>query len=183
MEIASLWINAGLFTATVLAAVIAWKGVTDARRARDEAADHASSALKAAESIASASGRTATATEGLDASGIRTAQALERIATTPPPWKLDELSVNGDWRLINSGPVAAITRSVLTEDPADAQWLRTEGWTPTELITWLPSDWKHLTNAANALLAGPASITIAVEWRWPDDPEDVQDRVWRGIIR
>lgn len=54
MELASIIINFGLFAATVIAAIITWKGVRDSREARDLAADHESKALAHAKEAATA---------------------------------------------------------------------------------------------------------------------------------
>ena len=54
MEFASVIVNLGLFAACVVAAIIAWRSVSEARQARDEAAAHERNALDAATRSASA---------------------------------------------------------------------------------------------------------------------------------
>ena len=63
--------NFGLFAASVVAAIIAWRSVSDARQARDEAADHERNALDAAT-------RSASAAEVAAQHHERTADTLER---------------------------------------------------------------------------------------------------------
>jgi sRNA-binding protein len=70
VDLASIIINSGLFVATVIAAIVAWRGVRDAQSARDDAAVHEAEALRHA-------GQSATAATESAAAQQRAAQALE----------------------------------------------------------------------------------------------------------
>jgi hypothetical protein len=171
------------------AAIFAWVQAStatgarkDAQEARDAAAEHERRALAALQGLEQASGRTASATEGIDASATRTAAALERIATVPPPWKLEELTADGDWRLINNSSTMAISKRVLPDTPDRGEWFDAPGWMANVEKSWNPGDWEHITHKGAGMLASPGPITILVVWRWWDDPDEVQDRTWKGII-
>lgn len=100
MEFASVLINFGIFVATVIAAIIAWRSVNDARLARDDAEQHERQAL-------AASNRAASAAESSAEASRRSASALERqndlteAALAPPPesWAVEQ----------HDGPVWAVT--------------------------------------------------------------------------
>ncbi len=110
---------------------------------------------------AAAADRTAAATEGIDSSTGRAAQALEAMATAPPPWHFEELSVDGDWRLINKSNSAAVTRRVGPENPELASILQMEGWDPDAQRVWLAGDWSQITNTMSGRLTSPGPITIS----------------------
>ncbi len=110
------FINLGLFVATVIAAIIAWQGVKDARDARDEAAEH--SAMAAAAAAKSAHAQT------------RAADALERQAefavsqATPIPWIVEQYS-RTRWKVRNNSGTA-FTKVELASDPDGHVQLLTE---------------------------------------------------------
>lgn len=106
VEIASVIVNLGVFTATVIAAIIAWRSVVDAREARDEA-------RTAEQEAAAAAIRSATASE-------RSAEALERQvelaedAARTPSWTISEAHAAGRrWKFTNT------SRHQLTEVSVD----------------------------------------------------------------
>jgi hypothetical protein len=93
VELAAIIINAGLFVATVIAAIIAWRSMQDAREARDAAAGHESRALAASETSASAATRSADALE-------RQAELAE-AAQQRSPWGLSSAG-RKRWKLTNT---------------------------------------------------------------------------------
>ena len=108
MELTSIIINFGLFAATVIAAIITWKGVRDSQEARDLAADHESQALAHAKEAATA------ATASVEAQ-YRAAEALEEANRRENArdaknisWVVARAGTSGErWRVTNnSGGVA-----------------------------------------------------------------------------
>jgi hypothetical protein len=155
---------------------------TDARKASVSAAGHESAVLDLLNGLDASGSRTAVATEGIDISSARTADALQRIATSPPPWKLEPLGVEGQWRLVDESTTAVRTNEVTVENPEHLVLLEADGWEPSKPKDWNPGDWERLAYGAANSFAGPGSITIVVSWRWFDDPQDIPDRHWKGII-
>ncbi|WP_455133594.1 hypothetical protein [Microbacterium aurum] len=101
MELASIIVNAGIFVATVIAAIIAWRGVVDAREAKDQASAHEAAALAHAEAAAGAAGRSAEAQQ-------RAADALEETNRREAardearvPWTVSRQSTER-WRVTNN---------------------------------------------------------------------------------
>jgi hypothetical protein len=154
-----------------------------AKRSEAKAAEHEQAALDAEQRMATASERTASATEGIDASGVRSADALERLVRAPVPWVLEELSADGHWRLRNRSNDIVVTTDIEVENPEDAKWPRTPGWEePHGVSVWAADHWERVDNEGSGMFAGPGSLTLVVHWRWEVESESEQ-RVWKGIIR
>lgn len=92
MDLPAIIIELGLFAATVIAAIVAWRGVKDARDARDDAQGAAVEANKIALQVASATTRTAEAQE-------RIAAAAERPSIEP--WLVEQMSAHR-WKVTNN---------------------------------------------------------------------------------
>lgn len=101
VELASIIINLGLFVATVIAAIIAWRGVRDSQDARDQAAKHEAQALEHAKQAASAATASAEAhqraAEALEVANLRE-EARDAQRT---PWLVDKAG-EGRWRVTNN---------------------------------------------------------------------------------
>jgi len=180
------WLGAAI---ALLAALVAGWQAWEARRARNEAklaSDAAAKHEAAMESIlndvSNSGARSAVAAEGIDVSSAVSAEALRKIAMSPPPWKLWQQGGEGTWRLMNDSTTAVYTRGIRLEVPEYDELLVTEGWQPQEQKLWNPSDWERLTNQAAGSMASPGEMTILVPWRWFDDPEEAPDRIWKGTI-
>lgn len=106
MDLASIIVNFGLFVASVIAAIIAWRGVRDAQIARDDAAKHEAQALQHAREAATAATASAAAqqraAEALEEANRREASRdAERL-----PWTVTQAG-SGRWRVTNnSGGIA-----------------------------------------------------------------------------
>ncbi|TFC33472.1 hypothetical protein E3O55_04065 [Cryobacterium sp. MDB1-18-2] len=101
MDLASIIINLGIFVATVIAAIVAWRGVRDAQSARDDAAEHEVQALAHAREAAAAATESAAAQQ-------RAAQALEAANrreeardAQQTQWSVARVS-DGRWRVSNN---------------------------------------------------------------------------------
>jgi type II secretory pathway pseudopilin PulG len=94
MELASILVNLGIFAVTAVAAIIAWRSVRDAQKARDAAQVSETRALAAAEKSAASSDRSATAQE-------RIAEIAETTARPEEPWIFEQLS-GERWKVTNN---------------------------------------------------------------------------------
>ncbi|TFD12897.1 hypothetical protein E3T35_06310 [Cryobacterium sp. TMT1-2-2] len=107
MDLASILVNLGIFLATVIAAIVAWRGVRDAQSARDDAAVHEAQALAHAREAAAAATDSAAAQK-------RAAQALEAANRREQArdaqrtqWSVAKVG-GGRWRVSNNtGGVAS----------------------------------------------------------------------------
>lgn len=152
MELASVIINVGLFIATVIAAIIAWRGVVDAREARDEAKDAAERAATAAESSATAQGRIAEATEKH--------AALVEAATAPrEPWRLSKVGEHR-WQLTN---LTGVNVDFVHLSSKPEGHLQLDG----------ANDYCDVRNGASVFFifgggfSDPSSLDVTVQWRQP----------------
>lgn len=100
METASVIINAGIFVATVIAGIIAWRSVKDARDARDSAAAHEARALGYSRDASAAATRSADALE--EANRREEARDAARV-----PWLVTRVSTER-WRVVNNTGAVAI---------------------------------------------------------------------------
>ncbi len=117
MELASIIINAGIFVATVIAAVIAHRSVVDSQDARDAAAISEEKAELARKEAVAAAERSASASE-------RSATALERqveiaeAAARTPSWTVTEAHHTARrWRFENTSGERLTGVSVILSEP------------------------------------------------------------------
>lgn len=161
MDLASVIINFGLFAATVIAAIIAWKGVRDSQEARDAAAKHEAQALAHAKEAASAATATAEAQK-------RAAEALEEANRREEardarrtPWTVEKM--NGDrWRVINN------TGGIATDvefEPLGGESIQMEDG---ERFRDVPAGQPVFIHFGGGL-ADPATATLSAEWNDSSD--------------
>ncbi|WP_166871507.1 hypothetical protein [Salinibacterium sp. ZJ450] len=158
MEIAVLITNIGLFAATVIAAIIAWRSVSDAREARDEAKRHEAAALAAAINAADAAVRSADEHK-------RAADALERqadiaeSATAKPPWHMERVAKTR-WKLTN-------------QSGANADFVDIKGEPDGHLQVEDEQPWRDIAKGASVFfqfgggMTDPGSINVRINWRDP----------------
>lgn len=100
VELASIIVNLGIFVATLLAGIVAWRSVADAQEARDEAKGHEVGALRASRDAADAVARSALEHQ-------RAADALERQAdlaekaAEKSAWSCEQTGANR-WKITNT---------------------------------------------------------------------------------
>lgn len=162
MELASVIVNLGIFAATVIAAIIAWRSVNDARQARDEAATHERKALDAAD-------RSATAAEAAAQHQERTADALERqtdllesAATIPDDWILETHSNSpGDqrWQATNNTGYDVRNVSIGTPEGYNERWIKPERDGPIDVARGESIYFTFIRRVSS-----PASRTIWILW-------------------
>ncbi|WP_279367375.1 hypothetical protein [Microbacterium testaceum] len=150
-------INAGIFVATVIAAIIAWRGVRDAQRARDDASDHETKALgyaeeasAAATAIAGAQQRAATALE--QANLRETARDAAKV-----PWVVERRSTER-WAVRNN-------------TGSDADFVSFEAHPPAHVEMEDGLEFRDVPNGQMVFLrfgggfSDPSSATLTVVWR------------------
>ena len=144
-------VNLGIFVATVIAAIIAWRGVGGARLARDEANAAAERATAAAESSAESQERLATATE----EHVRIVQE----ATSPrEPWRLTKVGQHR-WELTNLMGVN-VDMVHLTSRPEKLIQLEADDWCDV-------ADGTSIFFQFGGGFTDPASLNVTVNWRQP----------------
>ena len=162
MELASVIVNLGIFIATVIAAVIAWRSVNDARQARDEASGHERTALDAAT-------RSASAAEVAVRHHERTADTLEKqtallesAAMNHEEWALEALtdaSIDQRWKVTNKTGYDVMHVSIGTPDGVNEQWIK-----PDEEETADVPRGGSIFFTFIRRLSSPTSRTIWVVW-------------------
>ncbi len=166
MDVATIIINLGIFVATVIAAIIAWRGVRDAQSARDDAKGYEQAALAASQSAAAAAERSV-------AEHKRAADALERhvalaesAAEVHRPWEFEAISDPSSdqvWLVKNvSGEYAY---NVYLGGPAgvDERWLEL----PADAIDSVATG-ESIRFTFRRRLTSPQSATVWVFWTPPD---------------
>lgn len=88
----------------------------------------------------------------------------------------------GHYRLVNNSPTAVVVykAEVRTED---VEWFEPKNWDPTKAARWEPGQWEEFEDKSDGLMVGPGYLILLVTWRWWDDPDEIPDRVWKGIVR
>ena len=188
MDISNI-INLGLFLLTAVSTIFAGfqllqarKAKTEAEAAKEEAKQYSLEALAALQDVANNSSRTAGAVEGIDVSGARSADSLERLAMRPVPWRVEQVHPDvGDWQLFNGGNDSVISTSLTTKDPSELVWLASD-FSMDQIKVWTPGEFELIEFTGHAMLAAPAVITVILGWRYADDPDDYPDRKWKAMI-
>ena len=168
VDLASIIVNLGIFIATVLAAIIAWRGVRDAQRARDAAADYEAQALAHAERSASAAAESATAQQ-------RAAEALEQANRREEardaqrtPWIVAKVG-SGRWRVTNNSGGIATDVDVEALGGEDVQM--EDGQQLRDVAAGQPM-FVHFGGG----FADPPTATLRVEWN------DSMDRAQSAVV-
>ena len=136
MKLASVIVNLGLFAASVVAAIIAWRSVSDARQARDEAAAHERNALDAATRSASAAEVAAQHHERTADTLERQTALLESAALLREDWVLEAVTdSNSDqrWKATNTTGYDVMHVSIGTPDGFNEQWIKPEVDEPVDV--------------------------------------------------
>ena len=148
-----------------------------------DSASHEAGALAALESLSQGASRTADATEGIDASGVRAADALAELATRQPPWEVAAVNARaGEWKLVNTSAHMVSTSKVVGLTDGDAEWFQGKDWIPNVPKEWTPHDWEPVTHAGTGMMVAPLQITILVCWKWAGEAIEAPDRRWKGTI-
>ncbi|WP_374010052.1 hypothetical protein [Leifsonia sp. LS-T14] len=152
MELASIIINGGLFVATVIAAIVAWRGVADAQEARDDAQRSAEQAATALQDQAAA------------------LNEANRIAIRNSPEN------QGHWFFIGNGKdhevhLQNVTNRVMHVDKIDVvpvtEFMRSYAVAPIDI-----QPGEKLTFSRTVLDPdNPQSHGINIEWRENDETE------------
>jgi hypothetical protein len=171
MDVATI-INFGIFVATVIAAIIAWRGVRDAQSARDAARGYEEAALAASRSAAAAAEESAVEHR-------RAADALERqvalaesAAEIRQPWEFEALSDSTSdqlWMVKNVSGEYAYNVHLGSPDGFDEVWLELPG---EAIDSVAPGETIQFTFRRR--LSSPKSATVWVFWTPADGSEQKQ---------
>lgn len=149
--------NAGLFAVTVIAAIVAWRGVKDARDARDEAGAHEKKALGYSREAAAAATDTAAAQQRV-AAALEHANLREiRRDASRVPWTVDKLT-SERWGVKNN-------------TGSDVDFVQFEARPPAHVEAEDGMQFRDVANGQSFFLrfgggfADPASATVKVVWR------------------
>jgi hypothetical protein len=162
MDVASVWINAGLLIATAFAAFIAWRGVHDARKARDDAREYERSALAAAESSAAAAERSVSEHKRAADALERQAAIAESAAEIRRPWDfkaLTEPTSDQLWAVKNVSDEVAYNVHLGSPAGFDEAWLELPGEAIDSVAPGETIQFKFRRR-----LSSPKSATVWVFW-------------------
>lgn len=157
VDLTSTLINLGIFVATVIAAIVAWRGVRDAQIARDASSDHEAAALQHAEAAAASAGESAAAQQ-------RTAEALEEANRREAardearvPWQVARVS-SDRWRVTNNtgGQADFVTVEVIPPATATME----DGFSMRDVPPGQPF-FVHFGGG----MTDPATATLRIVWR------------------
>lgn len=168
MDLASIIVNLGIFVATVLAAIVAWRGVRDAQQARDAAAEHEAQALAHAGEAAAAATDSAAAQQ-------RAARALEEANRREEardalrtPWIVAKVA-SGRWRVTNN--TGGIATDVEVEALGDEHVQMEDGQSFRDVAAGQPM-FVHFGGG----MTDPPTATLRVEWN------DSVDRAQNAVV-
>lgn len=154
MELATTLINLGIFAATAIAAIIAWRSVRDAQQARDDAAEHERSAVAAAGLAASAQ--------------TRIADILEEVHRPPAELWTIERESGYTWRVVNNTGYSILWACVTTPLGRAETKIRPKH----EIVDDLPPGGKMMFDVIDP---AAQSATLTIVWH---DPESYEQRTW-----
>lgn len=151
----SNWINLGILVVAAIAALIAWLGVRDARKARDSAREYEQSDADTAKQSATEHKRTADALE-------RQAAVAEAAAEIRPLWEfstLDAPTSDQRWTVKNISGEHAYNVHLGSPSGFDADWLELPGGTEDAVAPGATIAFTFLRR-----LSSPTSATVSVFW-------------------
>jgi hypothetical protein len=168
MELASIFINLGIFVVTAIAAIIAWRGVRDAQIARDDAAAHEAQALAHAERAAFAATQSAAA-QGRAALALEDANRREEARDAQrTPWTVQKAG-SGRWRVTNN------TGGIATDvefDPVGGESIQMEDQLQHRDVSASQPVFIHFGGS----VSDPPTATLRAEWN------DSFDRAQHAVI-